>query len=89
MSVFIYYRFVWDRNIISIICYVDNVWIGLECDLLVIIYIYKWIDGNFLVYVSFGIYFWRDEIILVDDLSKICIRLDWGLGLLFKFDVCN
>lgn len=67
----------------------DHPWIGLERDLSATTHTYKWIDGNPLAYASFGTHPWRDETTPADDLSKTCIRLDWGPGLLFKPDACN
>lgn len=67
----------------------DHPWIGLERDLSATTHTYKWIDGNPLAYASFGTYPWRDATTPADDLTKTCIRLDWGPGLLFKPDSCT
>ncbi|XP_052683376.1 uncharacterized protein LOC128163763 [Crassostrea angulata] len=62
----------------------DNVWIGLERDLLAPTHIYKWTDGTPLTYASFGTYPWKDASTSVDDQTKTCIRLDWGSELKFE-----
>ncbi|XP_078332621.1 C-type mannose receptor 2-like isoform X2 [Crassostrea virginica] len=66
-----------------------HVWIGLERDLSSGTHSYKWIDGTPLSYASFGQYPWKDVNTPADDLSKACIKLDWGSGLLFKPHECT
>lgn len=51
--------------------------------------VYKWMDGIIFFWGLFYNLFWKDSFILVNDVIKVCVKMEWGVGLLWKYYDCS
>lgn len=66
-----------------------NVWIGIERDVSQPTMVYKWMDGTTLSWGSFYNSPWKDSSTPVNDVTKACVKMEWGAGLLWKHHDCS
>ena len=66
-----------------------NVWIGIERDVSQPTMVYKWMDGTTLSWGSFYNSPWKDSSTPSDDVTKACVEMEWGTGLLWKHHDCS
>lgn len=51
--------------------------------------VYKWMDGTTLSWGSFYNSPWKDSSTPVNDVTKACVKMEWGAGLLWKHHDCS
>ena len=50
---------------------------------------YKWIDDTSLSWGAFNASPWKDAATPVDDVTKACVKMEWGAGLNWKHHSCD
>ena len=51
--------------------------------------VYKWIDGTPLSWGAFNASPWKDSSTPVDDVTKACVKMEWGADLKWKHHSCD